>query len=67
MKILKDFGEFLKQGIVKVQSPDKSRAKFLIFKLQRRHDVLAYAKKWLENGRQKIYQKFHNKGINIPQ
>ena len=30
MKAIKNFKEFLKEGIVKKQSPDKSRAKFLI-------------------------------------
>lgn len=30
MKELKDFEEFIKKGIVKKQSPDESRAKFLI-------------------------------------
>jgi hypothetical protein len=30
LKAIKNFKEFLKEGIVKKQSPDKSRAKFLI-------------------------------------
>ncbi len=34
-KILKDFGAFIKQGIVKIQSPDKSRAKFLILESEK--------------------------------
>jgi len=30
MKAIKDFNEFVKEGIVKKQSPDKSRAEFLM-------------------------------------
>ena len=30
MNTVKGFEEFIKEGVVKVQAPDKSRAKFLI-------------------------------------
>ena len=40
MKPIKNFEEFIKQGVVKKQSPDKSRAEFLINEAKNSFDVL---------------------------
>jgi len=39
MKSPKDFEEFLKRGIVKRQSPDKSRARFLAEESEKNHSL----------------------------
>ena len=40
MKPIKNFNEFIKQGVVKKQSPDKSRAEFLINEAKNSFEVL---------------------------
>lgn len=40
MKPIKNFEEFIKQGVVKKQSPDESRAEFLINEAKNSFEVL---------------------------
>jgi hypothetical protein len=40
MRPFKQFDEFIKSGIVKIQNPDKSRAKFLIIETEQGHAYL---------------------------
>jgi len=40
MRAIKSFEEFVKEGIVKIQSPDKSRAEFLIKEAEQNYSFL---------------------------
>lgn len=48
MKAVKSFEDFIKEGVVKKQSPDKSRAEFLVKESERSYLFLAYMLKKLE-------------------
>ena len=48
MRAIKKFEEFIKQNIVKKQSPDVSRAKFLIQESERSYNILLDLQKKIE-------------------
>ena len=67
---MKLFEEYLEDGIVKVQSPDFSRAKSLRYEAEESYEILQQFKSWYEQTRNQVAevkkQHFNNKGQLLP-